>query len=216
MSFYNVRLVSILSWTLSRSCGQGQGHSTDNSKKAKNAGVWPIVFILNADLCACVCSICDHWNMHSSSAGFQSTTDGVWMSCYNVPVLCCSLASILLRLAKVWSVSIHQHTHCPYTCLAIFHSVHNKCHHHHFSVRYPSWMILAAFRSCSLLSAVIDAKYDECICWVIDVCRIDVTEGQISITLLYLICAAFGSTFWSYEVPKHSAVHSLFMPSLHI
>jgi len=32
------------------------------------------------------------------------------------------------------------------------------------------------------------------------VCSIDVTEGQLSITLLYLVCALFGSSFWSYEV----------------
>jgi len=39
------------------------------------------------------------------------------------------------------------------------------------------------------------------------VCRIDVTEGQISITLLYLVCALFGSSFWSYEVRLLSYVY---------
>ena len=35
---------------------------------------------------------------------------------------------------------------------------------------------------------------------VVGVCSIDVTEGQLSITVLYLVCALFGSSFWSYEV----------------
>jgi len=35
---------------------------------------------------------------------------------------------------------------------------------------------------------------------IVDLCSIDVTEGQLSISLLYIVCALFGSSFWSYEV----------------
>ena len=52
------------------------------------------------------CSICGDWHMHSTAAWFQSTADGLWMPCYNVLILCCPLASLLLRLAQVWSVSV--------------------------------------------------------------------------------------------------------------
>jgi len=57
-----------------------------------------------------LCSGCRCWNMHSTSAWLQSAADGRSVPRYNVSILCCSLASLLLELAEVWSVSVTQHT----------------------------------------------------------------------------------------------------------
>jgi len=36
--------------------------------------------------------------------------------------------------------------------------------------------------------------------YLVDLCSLDVTEGQFGISLSYIISALFGSSFWSYEV----------------